>query len=283
MHRFISVLLLSGSVFASQDVVQRAGAFYQRTDYDTSLRLLAADSSPDAATYMLTGKNYFMLGDFKQAARFFEKATELNPASSEYMLWLGRSYGRRAEKASLLSAAISASKARQCFEKAVALDPHNHDALNDLFDYYLNAPGFLGGGVDKAEIIARRVGAESPAEYHFDLAQLADKRKDYAAAEAELRRAMELAPLEVGRVMDVARYIAKRGRLAESEAMFAQAEKMAPDNPRIAFERAKIYVESKHNLEKARKLLRQYLEADITPDDPPRQAAEQLLHRAMGG
>ena len=283
MRKFISILFLSGSLFASQDVVKRAGAFYQRTDYDGSLRLLAADSSPDAATFMLTGKNHFMLGDFKQAARFFEKATALNPTNSEYMLWLGRAHGRRAETGSWLFAAPNASKARQCFEKAVALDPHNHDALNDLFDYYLNAPGFLGGGLDKAEAIANRVAAERPAEYHFDLAQLADKKKDYAAAEAELRRAMELAPLEVGRVIDVARYIAKRGRIWESEAMFSQAEKMTPNNPRIAFERAKIYVENKHNLDKARKLLREYLEADITPEDPPKQAAEQLLHQAMGG
>jgi Flp pilus assembly protein TadD len=283
MRTFVTILFLSCSLFASQDVVNRAGVFYQRTDYDGSLRLLAADSSPDAATYVLTGKNYFMLGDFKQAARFFEKAAALDPSNSEYMLWLGRAHGRRAETGSWLFAGMSASKARQCFEKAVALDPHNHDALNDLFDYYLNAPGFLGGGLDKAEAIARRVETESPAEYHFDLAQLADKRKDYAAVEAELRRAMELAPREVGRVLDVARYLAKRGRVVESEALFSRAEEMTPNNPRIAFERAKIYVENKHNLEKAQKLLRQYLEANITPDDPPKQAAEQLLHRAMGG
>jgi Flp pilus assembly protein TadD len=283
MRTFVTVLFLSWSAFASQDVVKRAGTFYQRTDYDGSLRLLAADSSPDAANYVLTGKNYFMLGDFKQAARFFEKAAALDPTNSEYMLWLGRAHGRRAETGNWLFAGMSASKARQCFEKAVALDPHNHDALNDLFDYYLNAPGFLGGGLDKAEAIARRIETESPAEYHFDKAQLADKRKDSAAAEAEFRRAMELAPLEVGRVIDLARYIAKRGRVVESEALFSQAEKMTPNNPRIAFERAKIYVENKHNLEKAQKLLRQYLEANITPDDPPKQAAEQLLHRAMGG
>ena len=30
------------------------------------------------------------------------------------------------------------------------LDPHNGEATGDLFDYYLNAPGMLGGGLDKA-------------------------------------------------------------------------------------------------------------------------------------
>ena len=40
-----------------------------------------------------------------------------------------------------------ASKARQNFERAVQLDPQNREALSDLFEYYLEAPGFLGGGL----------------------------------------------------------------------------------------------------------------------------------------
>ena len=35
------------------------------------------------------------------------------------------------------------------FERAVALDPANREAVGDLFDYYLGAPGFLGGGANK--------------------------------------------------------------------------------------------------------------------------------------
>jgi len=228
MRLLSAFLLVVAPVSGSPAVVGRAAIYYQRTDYQTSLHVLAEDPAPDAAAFTLSGKNYYMLGEYKKAVDFFEKGLALAPANSDYELWLGRAWGRRAETGGWLMAPVSASKARQCFEKAVALDPRNHEAMNDLFDYYLNAPAILGGGIDKAEAIARRIASERPAEYQFEEAQLADRRKEYDAAETHLRRAMKLAPNQPGRVVDLARYVAKRGRLEESDALFAQARSMAP-------------------------------------------------------
>jgi Flp pilus assembly protein TadD len=281
--RFLSAfLLLAATVSASPDVVGRAAVFYQHTDYAASLHVLAEDPAPDAAAFLLAGKNYYMLGDYKKAIDDFEKALALSPGNSDYELWLGRAWGQRAETGGWLTAGMSASKARQCFEKAVALDPRNHEAMNDLFDFYLNAPVILGGGIDKAEAIAKRIARERPPEYQFEEAQLADRQKQYGEAEMHFRRAMELAPGEPGRVVDLARYVAKRGRLEESDALFQQARKMAPNRPGIVFAEAHTYVENHRNLEQARTLLREYLRSNLTPDDPPRQAAEKLLRRAGG-
>jgi hypothetical protein len=47
---------------------------------------------------------------------------------------------------------------RERFKKAVTLDPVNPEALSDLFEYYLEAPRALGGGMDKAEGITALVG-----------------------------------------------------------------------------------------------------------------------------
>lgn len=287
MRTLVSVLLVSFSAFASDAVLKQADALYLRTEYTASLQVLAKDPAPDAATYNLTGKDHFMLEDYKKAVELFEKAVALAPSKSDYMLWLGRSYGRRAETANWFSAGSQASKARQCFEKAVALDPHNDEALNDLFDYYLNAPGFLGGGVDKAEAIAKRTEKDRPAEAQFELAQLAEKRKQFATAEQHLRRAMELAPGDPGRVVDVARFLAKHGKIEESDALFAQAQKMTPVRPHVLFATAKAYIDAHRKPTEAQKLLRQYLASDLTPDDPPRHVAEKLLkqelHQASGG
>jgi Flp pilus assembly protein TadD len=282
MRILSAFVFLAVTAGASLDVVGRASALYQRTDYEDSLHVLAQDPAPDAANYLLSGKNYFMLGDYKRAIEFLDKALAISPANSDYELWLGRAWGRRAETSNWLTAGVHASKARQCFERAVALDPHNREAKNDLFTFYLNAPGFLGGGLEKAAAHAKSIANERPPEYHFEEAQIADRKKDYAAAEAHLRRAMELAPTEPGRVLDLARYVAKRGRLEESDVLFEQARKLAPSQPRVDFAEARVDIENRRNLEHARKLLEQYLHASLTPDDPPRQEAEKLLRRGGG-
>lgn len=282
MRVLTSLLFVCCSLSATPDAFDRADALYQRTDYTASLYVLNTDPAPSAEAFALSGKDYFMLGDYKKATELFEKALNLAPANSNYALWLGRAYGRRAEAGNWFFAVTNASRARQCFESAVALDSHNREAMNDLFDYYLNAPGILGGGIDKAEALARRIEEDRPAEFHFEMAQLAERRKQYAAAESHLRAAMALAPHEVGRILDLARYLAKRGRVQESDALFAKAYRIGPDDPRVTFARAKTYIESGRHPEQARELLRRYVASDLTPDDPPLAMAEKLLRQIAG-
>jgi len=111
---------------------------------------------------------------------------------------------------------------------------------------------------------------------------LADRRKQFDTAEEHFRRAMELAPQQVGRVLDLARYLARHGRIQESEAAFDKAERLAPSAPKVLFARARIYVEQKRNLAQAKALLQKYLASDLTPEDPSRAQAEKLLKEASG-
>jgi len=280
--RGLITLLLALTCLYGQVSLKQAEELYQRTDYKASLALLRDASQHTGAVYCLMGQDYFMLGEYKKATDSFEKALSLEPSNSVYAHWLGRAFGRRAETSGPFTAPMNASKARQYFERAVALDPSNEEALNDLFDYYLQAPGFLGGGYDRAEQIAARIAQQNEAEGHFAQAQLADKRKQFDTAEEQLRRAMDLAPKQVGRVIDLARYLAKRGRFEESEAAFDRAEALAPGAPKVYFARARTYIEHKRHLDKAKDLLVKYLHSDLTPDDPPREEAEKLLRQATG-
>jgi len=264
------------------DPLAKAEDLYRHTDYQGSLALIGQSGQQTAKADMLAGKDQFMLGDYKKAAEAFERAFALEPSSAECALWLGRSYGRRAETASPFSAPKYASKARQYFEKAVALDPHNPDALSDLFDYYLQAPGFMGGGYDKAQRVAQQIAAMDPAQGHVAEAKLADRRKEFDTAEEQLRRAIQEAPRQVGRLLDLARYLAKRGQVAQSDAAFDRAEQLAPGSPKVAFARAQVYIQQGRNLDQARTLLNRYLQSQLTPDDPSRTQAEKLLKEASG-
>jgi Flp pilus assembly protein TadD len=262
--------------------LQQAEQLFQRTDYPGAIALLQADGSREAAVLALAGKSYFLAGDYKNASEMLEKAVELAPSNSGYHHWLGKAYGRRAETSSFLTAPRWASKCRQSFEKAVELDGKNIEAMSDLMEYYLEAPGILGGGQDKAAAMAERIGALDEVEKHYAQARLAEKRKQYVEAEKHLRKAMELAPGELGRVLDLAKFLARRGRVQESDQMFERASKLAPDHPKLLYARAEVYVEDKRNLAEARRLLERYIKAQLTPDDPPRHEAVKLLEKAKG-
>jgi len=222
-----------------------------------------------------------MQGQYKEAVANFEKAVGEDSLSSDYHDWLGRAYGRLAEGSSFLTALVYARKTVRAFERAVELGPSNLEALSDVFEYYLQAPEMVGGGLDnKAENIARRIAGLDESEYHWARARLAERRKDYTAAEREFRAALDAAPGEVGRTLDLAAFLSSRGKYGESEALFRAVEEKHPNSPKVLFARAAAYIQSQRNLDEAEVLLRRYLELQTTPEDPPRREATALLKSA---
>ncbi len=280
--RKLLLLLSVGALLAAEtpSPLERARQLYNRTDYEEALRILEQVRNKDANVYLLMGQCQYMQGDAKKASETLHKAVDAAPANSDAWLWLGRAYGRRAETSSFITAPAYATKARDYFEKAVQLNPNNTEAIGDLFEYYLEAPGLLGGGLDKAASMAERMKQYDPAEYHWAQSRLAEKRKEYKTAEDQLRRAVELAPRQVGRLIDLAKFLSKTGRFQESDATFQRAEQVDPTAPRLLFARASAYIRAGRNLETARELLKRYLASPLTPDDPPRWEAEQLLKSA---
>ena len=277
----ISLAVISALGVSAASDLRKAEELYNHTQYEQSLALLDKHAE-DAETNFLLGRNYFMTGDFKRASDNFAKATAAEPAKSEYMDWLGRAYGKRAEISNPLMAPAWASKARQAFEKSVALDPSNREALDDLFDFYLQAPGFLGGGYDKASDIAEKLKAIDPGQGYYDSSKLDQKRKEFGRAEQHLRQAVAAAPRSLGQLLNLAKFLANQGRISESDAVFAKAQKLSPDNPRIWFAQADVLVKQKRNLDEARALLNKYVHSAITADDPPREDAFRLLKEAGG-
>ncbi len=274
---------LCGSLlWAAGPELEHARKLYNRTDFEQSLKVLLDIPNKDAAVYELMGRNYYMQGDYKRASEALEKALASDPKDSQAALWLGRAYGRRAETSSPFTAPGYAHKARQNFEKATQLNPRNLEAFTDLFEYYLEAPGFLGGGLDKAQATADRIAEIDSGEGHWSRARLAEKRKEYSSAEEQLRRAIDVSPNQVGRFIDLARFLAKQGRFQESDQSLAKAEKIAPNSAKLVYAKADLYIRNGRNLDEARDLLKRYLSMSLTPEDPPKSEAEKLLRQARG-
>jgi len=277
--RLAAVLVCS--ICLSGQTLTRAEHLYRHTQYEASLALLDKNAT-DAQTTFLIARDYFMSGEFKKAVEYFQKTVTADPGNSDYMDWLGRAYGRRAETSNMLMAPALASNARQAFERAVALNPKNAEALSDLFEYYLEAPGFLGGGYDKALAVADKISAVDPPEGYFAKAQLAQKHREFNDAEQHLRHAAALAPHQVGRLIDLAKFLAAQGRTRESDAVFVQARRIDPNAPKLWFAQADALIKQKRNFPEARNLLEKYMRASITVDDPPKDDALNLLKQVGG-
>ncbi len=279
MKGLLLILGMGGLLAAGSSGLERALNLYDLTAFDESLRVLQSMPVKDAPVYDLMGRDYYMQGDYKRSTEFLEKALAAEPGVAMHALWLGRAYGRRAESASIFTAPGFATKARQYLERAVELDPRNLDALADLFDYYVEAPGFLGGGMEKAQRTAAQLSLVSPAEGYLAEAKLAEKRNQYSAAETHLRKAVEVAPQQIGKLIELARFLVRQGRVQEADQSLARAERIAPNSFTLMLAKAEIFIKTGRKPQ-AREILNRYLSAQLTADDPPRSEALRLLRQA---
>lgn len=238
----------------------------------------AVDSSPsDAASYNLLCRAYLMLGEWDAGVTACEKSVALAPDRSEYHLWLGRIYGEKADHSNFLSASHLAGKVRNEFETAVKLDPKSVDARADLADFYLEAPGIVGGGKDKAEAQAQEIAKLDPAQALRVRARIAEEKKDYATAENDYRAAITQSGGKAGTWLNLARFYRRLSRFDEMEDAIKHAT--APDlhRPDVWMSAAEILINAQRNPAEATDLLKRYLSSGATVEDAPVFKAHYLL------
>ena len=100
-----------------------------------------------------------MQGEYKKATEVLEKAGEPRTRTIPKSRSGWDAHSDAAPKPPAPSPLRATPRRRASgSKKSVELNPKNTEALSDLFEYYLEAPGFLGGGLDKAEAIAAQDG-----------------------------------------------------------------------------------------------------------------------------
>lgn len=174
MLRWILLFVLTLPLAAKTAEWDVASKLFQEGNYRQAASVLKA-SKKDPDNLFLLGRTYIEMKQFSEAAEALENAAKLSPKDSVLHMWLGRAYGWLAESNKLLAFG-RARKARSSFEKSVELDPKNLEALSDLFEFYIEAPGIVGGGVDKAEKVAQQVTAIDPAKGKRLLDRVASER-----------------------------------------------------------------------------------------------------------
>ena len=242
-----------------------------------ALRDRTAASPNDAEAHHLLGRAYYSVEDWDHAVGEGEKAVSLSPDKSNYHLWLGRAYGEKADASSFFSAAGLAKKARASFERAVELDGSNVPARSDLAEFYLEAPGILGGGPDKARAQADALLKIAPAKGHWVLGRLAEKDKDNGTAEREYQAALEATHGGAEGWLDLAIFYRRTNRMSDMDHAIEKLGTAPMKNPNVLVDAATTLLRSEHNLPVAAQFLKRYLTGKMVEDAPAFRA-----HRFLG-
>ncbi|MCU1295750.1 MAG: hypothetical protein JWO91_28 [Acidobacteriaceae bacterium] len=246
-------------------------------DAISTLRQTITHSPNDGEAHNLLCRAYFSLGQWDRSISDCEKAVSLDPNNSNYHLWLGRAYGEKADRANFLTAAGLARKTRSELETAVRLDPKNVAALTDLAEFYLEAPGIIGGGRDKAEAEARNLQALDPARADWVYARLAEKNKDSAAAERYYRAAIQASHGAASTWLNLGLFYKHENRLDEMQEALHHVLGAPVDCPEALFDAAEILVHTDRNLPEATELLQRYLSSKTSVEQAPAFKAHYLL------
>jgi tetratricopeptide (TPR) repeat protein len=265
------------------DTLQAAHEAYEASDYPKAARLLqlAVEQYPrDAEIHLLLAKTYYESQRYDAAVASAEKAVALDPESSLYHEWLGKVYGEKASHASMFSALSLAKKARREFEKAVELDEKNFSANQALIEFDCSAPSLAGGGEDKARPEIAKLASLDPAEGHYAAGNCRRQKKDFAAANAEFAKSLELHPKSTELIYDIGDYAMKQGQ-AETLAIVAeQGEAIAPSDPRSQFYRAVALIIKNERAEDSERFLNEYLKrAPLRSAFPPPWRVHEWLGR----
>jgi tetratricopeptide (TPR) repeat protein len=282
LRTIILVLTLLPAALAQADESAPALLAAGRAD-DAILNLRSKiDSSPnDAQAHNLLCRVYFSMGDWDRGISACEKAVALERNNSRYHMWLGRVYGEKADAANFLSAASLAGKVRNEFEAAVRLDPNNVEARSDLGEFYLEAPGIVGGGRDKAEAQARALAALDAAKADYLKGRIAEKKKDFAAAEKEYRAAIEASHGSALTWFNLALFFRHQQRWNDMEDAINHAVSAQADRPEIIMESGEVLIRSGRNFPAAVQYLRRYLALNSKVEEAPAFKAHYLLGTAL--
>jgi tetratricopeptide (TPR) repeat protein len=270
------ILFLLGSVGAMAQSAEQLLAAGRVDDAIAALQARLKSSPNDAASYNLLCRTYFALGSWDRGVSACEKAVALQPDNGRYHLWLGRIYGEKADKSNFLSAFGLARKVRTEFEKAVELSPGDVAARTDLAEFYLEAPGIVGGGRDKAEAQAKTLAKLDLAKADWVAGRIAQKNHDLVAAEKQYRAAVTDSRGSSLAWLNLAFYYRSAQRFDDMQDAINHAASAQINQPEVLMEAAEVLIRTGRDFPTATCLLRRYL-SNSTVEEAPAFKAHYLL------
>jgi len=289
IHAGVAAAYLAAAALGSAQIpaatLTQANSYLQTGQADKAISLLSSlptsGAGADEAENLLC-RVRFTLQQWSQAVTACQLAVKLNSNSSDDHMWLARALGRQASHASLFSAYGEAKNSLSEWQTAVKLNPQNGPALSDLGDYYAQAPGIAGGGIDKAQQVASQLDKVDPvraAELRGDIAML---QKNYAAAEQSYKQATTINGAPADEWANLASFYRGRQQWSDLDSAIQSCQALAAKNKDTGvalYDAASVLYRAKRNPQLAAQLFEQYLAGSSMTEDAPAFIAHIRLAR----
>jgi tetratricopeptide (TPR) repeat protein len=256
----------------------------QQGHADHALQILTpatAHGSKDAEAHQLLCRLSLQLEHWDNAVSACERAVALDNASSMNHLWYGRALGEKADRVSFIKAYGLGKRVKTEFETAVRLDPQNAEALADLGEFDTEAPAIVGGGKDKAAIVADQLDAVDRARAEELRGRIAVSNKDLAAAEQHFRSAIAASPHPANYWMVLGSFFQRQNdlnRMQESIRSGLSADG-AQGTPLV--DASHLMIRAHQDPQTAIRLLREYLASPVQSEDEPAFRVHQFLAQLL--
>lgn len=202
-----------------------------------------------------------------------ERAVELGPTHAQAHYWLGNALGQRIGQVGMLRQAAMAPKLRDAFERALGLDPAIHEARLNLMEFYLQAPAFAGGSVDKARAHALELARRDPPRGHYAAGRLAMHAKDLPAAAEAYGTAYAARPDNTSFRMAAGTAWQATEQWRDAFALYQAWTREDPDAAGAHYQLGRTAALSGQFLAEGEAALRRYLALPLAPGQPPHHHA----------
>ena len=257
--------------------MEDGAALFDARRFAEARRALEPCAGTDAKANVYLGRAWIAEGDSEHAIPPLQKAVALEPKSSDAHMWLGRAMAQKAQKANFFQQASLAPKIHKAFEEAVALDPASVEARLSLMDFYLLAPGIMGGSDAKAREQAAEIRRRDPLKGYQAFGRIAEHDKKFDAAEAEYEKASREFPQKKEPFLWRANLAARQKQYARGFDVLESLVKTLPGDETVYFTVGRFGAQTGERLERSEECLKRYLKHEPAKDEPPLSSAHYQL------
>ena len=217
----------------------------------------AQPGSPHAAFWL--GRTLMAENKPGDAEDWFGKAAQLDVRSSEYQLWVARAIGLQAQRASKIRQPFLARRTKTAVDRAIALDPNSVEAREMRWQFYMLAPGIMGGGLDHAREEAAEIMRRNRYRGQFIAIQMAARARDDAMVERALKAMVAEYPDSLRPANSYSSLLADRGRATEAFAVVEAYQKRRSADPVALYQVGRVAAVTGQQLDRGEEALRKYI------------------------